>query len=143
MMESFNRVKEFVVTLMIRCAASLLAVYYTCKRTTHIKSNRLSSLSLFDFLYLMSLYMFCVCVCTADQRLFFFPLSFVAGELYDNNNKKIWGSSILGIKTHTGMVCETVATTHKANKTQAVDSRSVCVHKRICWREREPESKHF
>lgn len=63
MMESFNRVKEFVVTLMIRCAASLLAVYYTCKRTTHIKSNRLSSLSLFDFLYLMSLYMFCVCVC--------------------------------------------------------------------------------
>lgn len=71
MMESFNRVKEFVVTLMIRCAASLLAVYYTCKRTTHIKSNRLSSLSLFDFLYLMSLYMFCVCVCTADQRLFF------------------------------------------------------------------------
>jgi hypothetical protein len=31
MMESFNRVKEFVVTLMIRCAASLLAVYYTYK----------------------------------------------------------------------------------------------------------------
>jgi hypothetical protein len=39
MMESFNRVKEFVVTLMIRCAASLLAVYYTYKRTTHIKTN--------------------------------------------------------------------------------------------------------
>ena len=84
--------------------------------------------------------MFCVCVHSWSTS-FFFPLSFVAGELYDNNNKKIWGSSILGIKTHTGMVCETVATTHKANKTQAADSRSVCAQENLL--EREPESKHF
>lgn len=61
MIESFNRVKEFVVTLMIRCTASFIGcLLLFVKRTTHIKKSNVRLLSnLFFSFNLTTLYGLC------------------------------------------------------------------------------------